>query len=92
MVGYWCYKYEIEDRDIGVVDYAQMEDSKDIKFPAVSLCLKDPFHDEKLRDIDSNITRYTFRRYLEGEIYDDMREQIDYANHYVGISFSICIL
>ena len=92
MVGYWCYKYEIEDRDIGVVDYAQLEDSKDIKFPAVSLCLKDPFHDEKLRDIDSNITRYTFRRYLEGEIYDDMREQIDYANHYVGISFSICIL
>ena len=74
MVGYWFYKYEIEDRDIGVVDYASLEDSDDIKFPVVSLCFEDPFVDDNLRATNSNITRQTYLRYLDGEIYNDMHE------------------
>ena len=46
MVGYWFYKYEIEDRDIGVVEYTTLEDSEEIKFPAVSLCFEEPFLDK----------------------------------------------
>ena len=37
MVGYWFYKYEIEDRDIGVVDFAPIEEAADINFPIASL-------------------------------------------------------
>ena len=33
MIGYWFYKYEIEDRDIGVVDYVSLEDAKYFDFP-----------------------------------------------------------
>ena len=86
MVGYWFYKYEIEDRDIGVVDYTSLEVSEDIKFPVVSWCFEDPFVDENLRATNSNITRQTYLRYLHGEIYDDMHEQIDYENVTINLA------
>ena len=50
MVGYWLYKFKVEDRDIGVVDYVPLKDAKEIKFPLVSWCLKDPFIEEKLKE------------------------------------------
>ena len=37
MVGYWFYKYEYEDRNIGVVDYAMLVDAEYVEFTAVSL-------------------------------------------------------
>ena len=85
MVGYWFYKYEVEDRDIGVVDYASLEEEEDIEFPAVSLCFEDPFLDKNLRKVNSNITRKAFRQYLEGELTNDeltdgLYEQITYSN------------
>ena len=40
MIGYWLYKYEIEDRDIGVVDYISLVDATDIDFPRLTLCIK----------------------------------------------------
>ena len=84
MVGYWFYKYEVEDRDIGVVDYASLEEEKDINFPSVSLCFEDPFLDKNLRRVNSNITRKAFRQYLEGELMneevtDGLYEQITYS-------------
>ena len=56
MIGYWFYKYEIEDRDVGVVDYAQLSDEVDVEFPAISLCLADPFLDKKLKELSVNIS------------------------------------
>ena len=72
MVGYWFYKYDVEDRDIGVVDYAPLNLAEDIKFPAVSICLHDPFLVKKLKEINENMTRKNYRKYLEGNIYDQM--------------------
>ena len=80
MVGYWFYKYDVEDRDIGVVDYDPLSHAEDIPFPAVSLCIRDPFLFRKLKSIDGNITKKLYRKYLEGEIFDRIFEQTDYAN------------
>ena len=80
MVGYWLYKYEVEDRDIGVVDYTQLQDTEEVEYPVVSLCLKDPFLDEKLSSNNSGITRQIYLKYLEGELYDDTLENIEYTN------------
>ena len=80
MVGYWFYKYGIEDRDIGVVDYTSLEDAEEIKFPAVSWCFEDPFLDKNLKLLNSNVTRENYNRYLAGEHYDEMYKQIEYAN------------
>ena len=49
MVGYWFFKYDVEDRDIGVVDYAPLNLAEDIKSPAVSICLHDPFQVKKTK-------------------------------------------
>ena len=76
MVGYWFYKYEIEDRDIGVVDYTQLENAEEIKFPAVSPCFEDLFIDKNLRFPSSNVTRQTYQFYLEGKLYDAMNKLI----------------
>ena len=80
MVGYWFYKYEVEDRDIGVVDYVELEDTEDIKFPSISVCFKDPFLEKYLRAENLSITRQMYTKYLAGEFNDEMYEQIDYSN------------
>ena len=41
MVGYWMYKFQLEDRDIGVVDYKSIQESDDIPFPVFSFCFND---------------------------------------------------
>ena len=57
MIGFWFYKYGIEDRDIGVVDYAKLKDETDIAFPAISVCLNNPFLDKAFSAINSNVTQ-----------------------------------
>ena len=80
MVGYWFYKYDVEDRDIGVVDYAPLSQAEDIPFPAVSLCIREPFLIRKLKAINGNTTKKMYRQYLEGENFDYTFEQSDYTN------------
>ena len=78
MVGYWFYKFEYEDRDIGVVDYAILEEEKTIEFPAVSLCFQDPFIEENLMAV--NLTWSKYRAFLSGELFNEKYQHIDYAN------------
>ena len=80
MVAYWVYKFQVEDRDIGVVDYAPLKNAIEVQFPAVSVCFKNPFLLQKLREISSNITGQAYLQYLEGKLYDEMYEQINYSN------------
>ena len=80
MVGFWFYKYIVEDRDIGVVDYIPLADANDIKFPAVSLCFGSPFLTQKLSEISSNVTYKTYYDFLAGNTHDDLHSQIDYTN------------
>ena len=79
MVGYWFYKYEVEDRDIGVVDYVPLMKS-DFELPVPSLCFESPVVMDTLHDIDPEINTTTYMKYLKGEIYDDRFEDIDYFN------------
>ena len=94
MVGYWLYKYEIEDRDIGVVDYTQLKDEKGIELPAISLCFEEPYLDEKLKAIISQIDKYDYELYLLGWDYNSSYEQIDYANVTVDLRqyFQVAII
>ena len=87
-MGYWFYKYEVEDRDIGVVDYAPLEDTEEIKFPDVSLCIEQPFHVKNLKATNTNVTWFKYKDHLAGEqcrykrkdCNTKMYEKIDYAN------------
>ena len=56
MVGYWYYKYEIEDRDIGVVDYSPLINAEEVELQVVSVCFNNPFLKDKLQGINSSIS------------------------------------
>ena len=78
MVGYWFYKFEYEDRDIGVVDYAMLEEEENIELPAVSLCFMYPFIEENLWAL--KLTGWKYHAFLSGEFFNEKYQQIDYAN------------
>ena len=80
MVAYWFYKFDVEDRDIGVVDYISFEADSRIRYPVASLCFELPFSREKISRIspDLNITNYL--GYLEGEYAEPGFQDIDYSS------------
>ena len=78
VVGYWYYKYKIEDRDIGVVDYTLLEDSNDVHFPLMSLCFADPFIEEQLNNTNINVSMESYIKYLKGELFEDHFYDIEY--------------
>ena len=80
MVGYWLYKFKVEDRDIGVVDYESLEESNNNLFPVVSFCFWDIFLPDEFHDNESKIDKSQYLSYLTGEIYDEAYEKIDYWN------------
>ena len=80
MVSYWLYKYEVEDRDITVVDYSSFEEAKHVRFPLATICLRNPFIDAKLKQFDENITKELYIKYLKGEYFEDQYQNIDYRD------------
>ena len=80
MIGYWLYKFVIEDRDVGVVDYELMEKAKDVEYPIPAFCFKDPFIEKNLKSYGSSINREAYIRYLKGELYNDELAKVDYEN------------
>ena len=74
MVGYWFYKFDVEDRDIGVVDYVPVEDISDAEIPVPTLCFQNPFLPERLSEISEYI------EYMKGDVFRNESENIDYGN------------
>ena len=87
MVGFWFFKYAVEDREIGLVDYPLLKDTN-IKFPVTSICFEDPFIDKKLKEINVTISREKYLSYLKGEKsdHDKKYSQIDYDNVTLDLS------
>ena len=77
MIGYWLYKYEVEDRDIGVVDYISLVDATDVDFPRLTLCIKTPFVAKKLNETLHGRTSKLYIKYLKGEYSDDSFDTCD---------------
>ena len=80
MAGYWLYKFAIEDRDIGVVEYKSIRESNDIPFPVFSICLNDIFSPERLLSIDPEIDADQYVGYLQGRVFNDTYHKIKYNN------------
>ena len=86
MIGYWFYKYEFEDRDIGIVDYVPLEDANDIELPIATICLLDPFLDSKLKETDPTINSTIYVDYLAGTTFREELHRIDYDKVTLNIS------
>ena len=80
MVAYWFYKYAVQDRDIGVVDYMSFQEASDIEYPVVSLCFYFPFMKQKLQNTNPQIDQRRYLQYLKGKIDGYGLEDTDYEN------------
>ena len=78
MVGFWVFKYKVEDRSIGVVDYVLLREAEDITLPVASLCFANPFRKKKLLEL--NVNESSYLQYLTGDIEGDEFKDIDYQN------------
>lgn len=86
MLIFWCYKFVIEDEDLCLVDYTTVEQTEDNELPVVSMCIKNPFLDINLLQINPNINSSLYLRYLKGEIVDQRLADIDYSNVTIDLS------
>ena len=59
---YWIYKYWL-DEEVSVVHYTKFHESSDNVFPTLSLCVTDPFVDNRLAEYGSNQTSYSASRF-----------------------------
>ena len=84
MVSYWMYKYEMEDRDVGVVDYEVVE-KIDVDLPLLSMCFMNPFLNKKLHLVDPKLNASVYLKYLMGEYYDHQMDLVDYDNVTVNL-------
>ena len=80
MVGYWLYKFAVEDRDIGVVDYESFEKPTDIPFPVVTFCFSDIFVPKSFPVDYQEIDIDEYIGYLDGDIYNQTYKKLDYWN------------
>ena len=79
MIYYWVYKFLIDDRDIGVVDYEDIDES-DMDLPVVSICIDHPFLEKNIEMRDSELNGSTYLKHLKGDIYEERFENFDYEN------------
>ena len=80
MVVYWIYKFVVEDRDIGTVDYLSFNEDSNVKHPVASLCFVDPIVDRKVAEHHPNLDTKNYTEYLKGNAFDEGFSKIDYSN------------
>ena len=80
MVGYWFYKYDVDDRDIGTVDYRSFQNDSSVKYPVASLCFDEPIVDRKVAENYPNLNKTNYMEYLEGDAFDETFTKVNYSN------------
>ena len=79
MVGYWFYKFLVEDRDIGVVDYEPLGTSE-IDLPVASICIVNPFIRRKIKFVEPQHNETTYLAYIKGDIDAPVFQGTHYEN------------
>ena len=85
LVSYWIYVYTL-DEDLCIVDYKKYFESDSDEFPVLSICLKNPISEEKLRLQNPEITVQSYIDFLHGEVFDEELAKINYDNVTIDVS------
>lgn len=86
MVAFWCHKFWIDDREIGVVDYVPFMESGDFEHPVASLCIENPFKAAKFLETKTKINEENYLMYLRGDVSNLNFSEIDYGDVTVDLS------
>ena len=97
MISYWVYKYEVEDRDIAVVDYLSIGKMKHMPVP--TFCFMSPFVEQKfkLANIYSNTTRqpvngHDYLEYPKGDRFESTFNDNNFKNLRCFVSSKILLV
>ena len=84
---YWLYKFSFEDEDLCLVDYKSFGKSADesVSLPMLSLCLKNPFIESRLKQIDPKLNSTHYLNYLKGDVRDDGLKNINFDDVTVDV-------
>ena len=79
---YWIYKFVIEDEDLCLVDYETLEkeEMSSTSLPMLSLCFREPFREDKLKEVDPSLNSSYYLDYLGGEVSNDKFKNVEYEN------------
>ena len=78
MISFWIFKFKIEDRSIGVVDYETLDEAE-VELPILSLCFMNPFKPKELKKIGQRINSTSYLQYLKGQRDGDQFRRTNYA-------------
>ena len=85
LVSYWTYVYTLDD-DLCIVDYKKYFENEFDEFPVLSICLKNPISEEKLKLQIPELTTERYIDFLKGDIFDKELAKIDYEKVTIDIA------
>ena len=85
---FWIYRCYIIDDDSTYVDYVPI-DSDEISPPVLSVCFRNRFSDEKLKQLSSSLNASYYLDYLKGEAMDQELAKVSYEEVSMNISSHI---
>ena len=80
IICYWFYEYAIIDEDLSLVFYEEKRFLEHNDFPMVSICLDNPFSEDRMREIDNSFNTTVYKQYLAGNITTTRLSIIDFNN------------
>ena len=79
VVIFWLCKCFVDDDDVSLIAYKPMQRGE-VKQPVMSLCIGNPFLEDKLKSIRPNLNALTYMKFLSGDVFDEGLRAIDFDN------------
>ena len=83
MCAYWGHKFTL-NKDYSVITYKTFDGEVGDIHPTISLCLKNPFLEDRLAGCGVNVSSYL--SFLKGDHFEESMLNIDYNNVTIDIS------
>ena len=74
---YWFYKFSL-NKDLIAIEYKKYYAHEEDVYPMLSICLRNPISETKLRKINPNINVTSYIQFLSGNYFDPKLLDIDY--------------
>ena len=67
MVAFWIITFQ-KNEDVSSIEVISFGSRPDIRQPEITICVNNPFLEEKLQNISSNVTSQGYTQYLKGNM------------------------
>ena len=76
----WCFYEYFLDLDLSLVEHKTFGGDENSIMPSFSLCLSDPFLEDKLKINSNNLNTTEYKKFLAGKYWEFEISQIDFEN------------